>query len=163
MSKSVKAIKIYFIRWYRKSWKTQANSRDETIYFDSYLKLGRSLTKHPWKYSHNIDAIEALDKVIAFCNDITLNFERRHSTGFNENFHALKAKYLSKKFNLGNTSDIRIYCAILHKNEGKFWLKELYEQLNLPLVNVEALEQFQSDSKSFLKNKKNEDNYFDHI
>lgn len=64
---------------------------------------------------------------------------------------------------MGNTSDIRIYCAILHKNEGKFWLKELYEQFNLPLVNVEALEQFQSDAKSFLKNKKNEDNYFNHI
>lgn len=85
----------------------QIQEMKQFLLTQSYLKLGRSLTKHPWKYSHNRDAIEALDKVIAFCNDIALNFERRHSTCFNETFHPLKAKYLPKNFNLGNTSDVR--------------------------------------------------------
>ena len=116
-----------------------------------FLKLGRSLEKKPWKYANNETAKNHLNKVIDFCIDIANTFERRHSTCFNETFHALKAKYLPKNYNLGNSGDIRIYASILHFNEGRFWIRRLYEALKLPVTNIDTLEQFHLRGKAFLK------------
>ena len=95
-----------------------------------FLKLGRSFQKQPWKYANDKAAIKSLDKVIDFCNQI--------ASTFNENFHSLKANYLLKNYNLGNTADVRVYASILHFNNGRYWVKDLYSQLNLPVVNVEV-------------------------
>lgn len=139
----------------------QIQEMKKYILTQPFLKLGRSLQKQPWKYANDKTAIKSLDKVIDFCNQIASTFDRGHSTCFNENFHSLKANYLLKNYNLGNTADVRVYASILHFNNGRYWVKDLYSQLNLPVVNVEVLEEFHSRVRPFLKEKKHDLDYIE--
>lgn len=77
------------------------------------LKFGRSTKKHVWKYADNKDAQKCLNKVIDICFQIAKTFHRIHSTCLNESFHFVKAKYLPKNFNLGNTGDVILKSMII--------------------------------------------------
>lgn len=126
---------------------------------EPFLKFGRAKQPNKWKYADNQIAIQSLDKVLDLCRYIISTFERGHSTCLNESYHYLKAKYLNKNFNLGNTADVRLYASILHFNIGKSWLNLIYERLKLPFKNLAKLEKFYSASQVYLKKLKHKYNY----
>ena len=54
----------------------------------------------------------------------------------------MKAKFLPKNYNLGNTGDVRVYGAILQYNMGDEWLKIIYDHFKLSHSNIESLKNF---------------------
>ena len=73
---------------------------------------------------------QLLTKVLDFCRHIVSTFIRGHSTYLNEYFHSVKAKFLPKNFNVGNTSDIRVYALILQFNNPINWINDLYTKFH---------------------------------
>lgn len=124
------------------------------------LKYGRSTEKHVWKYANDANAKIGLDKVIQICIQIASTFNRGHSTSLNESFHYMKAKFLPKNYNLGNTGDVRVYAAILQYNIGDEWLERIYDQFNLPHSNIESLKNFRHRAHAILRGLRENDDYF---
>lgn len=68
----------------------QIQQMREFILKKPFLKLGRSLTKHVWKWANDSETVSSLDNVISLCNDIASTFQRGHSTCYKESFHRSK-------------------------------------------------------------------------
>ena len=98
--------------------------------------------------------------MIDLCFQIADTFKRGHSTCLNESFHYLKARYLPKNYNLGNTGDIRLYCAILQFNIGDTWLEQIYKILKLPQKNIKVLKEFRPKARSILRRLLDKNDYF---
>ena len=124
------------------------------------LKFGRSKTKQIWKYANDVKAKKSLDKVINLCITIAKSFHRGHTTCLNESFHFVKAKFLPKNYNLGNTGDVRIYAAILQFNIGDAWLDQIYDLLNLPKTNLAHFKKYRSTAHAILRGLSEKDDYF---
>ena len=103
-----------------------------TILNQPYLKNGRSNDLHVWKYANNPECQQLLRDVITYCQDISNRFTRGNTTNYNEAFHSLKAKFLNKNFNNGNTRKSRLFASILEYNNRIQWIEDLYQRLNLP-------------------------------
>lgn len=131
-----------------------------TILTKPFLKLGRAKEPHLWRYANDDNAILKLDSVIQICHNIASNFVRYHTTCLNECFHSVKARFVPKNYNLGNTADVRTYASILQFNIGNGWLNQLYDHLNLPRKNLEVFEKLFSKSNGLLKSLlHNDDDY----
>ena len=138
---------------------TQVQQMKLFILTQPFLKFGKSTTLHKWKHANEEDTRNCLDKVIKLCLDITSNFDRYHSTNLNESFHYVKSKFLPKEFNLGNTSDVRLYAAILQFNQPKIWLRDLYRYFHLNEDDLDSLEQLRLRARKNLKELRKDDDY----
>lgn len=138
----------------------QIEEMRNTILTKPFLKLGRAKEPHLWRYANDDNAILKLDSVIQICHNIASNFVRYHTTCLNECFHSVKARFVPKNYNLGNTADVRTYASILQFNIGNGWLNQLYDHLNLPRKNLEVFEKLFSKSNGLLKSLlHNDDDY----
>ena len=97
---------------------------------DEVLQYGKNKKKFAWKHSNDQECRELILDVINYCKDLSNRFTRYHTSNYNEAFHALKAKFVPKNFNLGNTGRIRLLAAILEYNDPDTWLQELYRRLS---------------------------------
>lgn len=97
-----------------------------TILTKPFLKLGRVKEPHLWRYANNNIAISKLDNELKLCHNIASTFVRYHTTCLNECFHSVKAKFVPKNYNLGNTADVSTYASILQLNIGNGWINQLY-------------------------------------
>ena len=86
----------------------------------------------PWRYANIAEDQILLNKVKEYCLDISRRFVRGHTTNYNEAFHALKARFVPKNFNLGNTGRARLLACILEYNDKHDWLEILYQRLGIP-------------------------------
>ena len=125
-----------------------------------FLKLGRAKEPHLWKYANDVNAVSKLDNVINLCNNITSSFVRYHSTCLNECFHSVKAKFVPKNYNLGNTADVRTYAAILQFNIGSEWLDQLYNNLDLPKTNLDLFKDLFPRAHDLFKSISHNDDYY---
>ena len=135
-----------------------------TILHCKFLKYGSRPGLFYWKSRKDVKCIEKLNVVIDYCKDLILEFDRGVTTNYNESFHALKAILVPKNFNLGQSTDIRLYATVLQYNEGDSWLMPLFMHFGLDPTCVERLIEFrntrhQDKSKhDFFQEKRNQQN-----
>ena len=91
---------------------------------------------HRWKHADDIICQMLLFNVIQYCRDISERFVRGHTTNYNGAFHALKAKFVPKNFNLGNTGKARLLACILEYIEKILWVEHLYQRLGIPQTHL---------------------------
>ena len=104
-----------------------------------FLPRGTNGNLFYWKSRKNADCIQKVDQVIDYCKGIILQFDRGVTTNYNEAFHALKAILVPKIYNLGHSTDLRLYASVLQYNDGNEWIKELFKRFDLNMALVDKL------------------------
>ena len=125
------------------------------------LKLGRAKELHKWKHDNSPEAISSLNRVMNVCIDIVFGFDRGHSTCINECYHSLKAQFVPKDFNLGNTCDVRLFASILQFNLGDDWLTEIFTRLKLNKSKIKLIKEMHPKARNHLKSIRRNNNYFE--
>ena len=64
------------------------------------------------------------------------DFDPKLTTNYNENFHSVKARYLTKVLHLGYSWKGRIAAAILQYNDKYNWISKVYNALHLPPLSA---------------------------
>lgn len=70
------------------------------------------------------------------------DFDPKLTTNYNENFHSVKARYLSKNLNIGYSWKGRIAAAILQYNDKYNWIGRACQRLHLPSISLPCLHAF---------------------
>lgn len=91
-----------------------------------------------WKHRDDQSALESLKGLINDLKPIIQNFERYHTTNYNENFHSIKAHLLLKNNYQGYLAVGRIFASILQYNYPDFWVFKLFDYLHLASLPVSA-------------------------
>ena len=135
-----------------------------TILHSNFLTYGKKEKLYAWKSRKDANCIQKLNLVIDYCKDLIMQFKRGETTNYNEAFHALKALLVPKNFNLGHSTDIRLYATILQYNEHDAWLKKVFAFFHLDTTCVEKLIEFRNQRRhektlhDFFQEKRNQQN-----
>jgi len=88
-------------------------------------------TSKPWIHSNDISAIASLTGLVYNLSSIIKNFERYHTTNYNENLHSIKARLLLKNNYQGYWTIARILASILQYNNPDLWIFKLFKYFHL--------------------------------
>ena len=83
--------------------------------------------------------LEILGDLINETAQLFGDFDPKLTSNYNENFHSIKARYLTKTLNLGYSWKGRICAAILQYNEQYNWIQKAYDALHLPPLSATCL------------------------
>ena len=75
-----------------------------------------------FKKIKNEDQYNALIEIIDFWRPFIIEFIRGETTNYNEVFHSVKAKFVSKFYNFGCSTLARMAASVLQYNEGYYWV-----------------------------------------
>lgn len=97
--------------------------------------------ENPWIHSTDQSAIDSLKGLVNDLSSIIKNFERYHTTNFNENFHSIKAHLLIKNNYQGLWAIGRILAAILQYNNPDLWIFKLLDYFHLVALPLSVMNQ----------------------
>lgn len=86
-------------------------------------------TVKPWKHANDPKKRAVLKELIDKTSNILTDCKPGATTNYNENFHSIKAEFVSKAYNLGNTFVGRYACAILQYNLSYNWIPRMLTRL----------------------------------
>ena len=102
-----------------------------------------------WKNKNNAIAIQGLKEVITFWLPTVEEFIRGQTTNYNEVFHSIKARFLNKNYNYGDSSVTRICASICQYNEGYRWILNVLKRIHMKILPYESI----AGVIGFLKNR----------
>ena len=82
-----------------------------------------------WEHKDNPILCQILFQLLNETSKILADSTPGQTTNFNENFHSLKASFVPKAYNLGNSFLGRYACAILQYNHPYMWIIDFLEKL----------------------------------
>ena len=84
-----------------------------------------------WAHSSDQSAVNSLKGLVNDLTSTIKNFERYHTTNYNENFHSIKARLLLKNNFQGYWAIGRILVSILQYNNPDHWIVKLFNYFHL--------------------------------
>lgn len=84
---------------------------------------------YEWKHRNDTRKCQILYNLIKETSKILTDSTPGETTNYNENFHSIKARYVPKAYNLGDSFLGRYCCAILQYNHPNLWIIDVLEHL----------------------------------
>lgn len=92
-----------------------------------------------FKKIKNENQYKAIIEIIDFWRPFILDFIRGDTTNYNEVFHSVKAKFVSKFYNFGCSTLARMAASVLQYNEGYYWIFKILSRPHMRLIPSRCL------------------------